>query len=68
MAKRTQPAHRRFRKWRGDRSQSVIGELLGVSQSTIARIESGEVTPSLRFAQAIAHHSGIPAEAWPCAR
>lgn len=39
-----------LRAWRGDRSQEDVGRVLGVHQSTVARLESGDQEPTAGLA------------------
>jgi DNA-binding XRE family transcriptional regulator len=57
-----------LKKYRKDVSirQTEFAEVVGVTQSTISKIESGEINPSLELAVAIERATGgaIPPSSW----
>ncbi|MGE5202862.1 MAG: hypothetical protein ACM3O6_12455 [Acidobacteriota bacterium] len=69
---RTKTARRRLADWMAEapreRTQTWIGERLGVSQSAVGQWLSGETRPSERLRKAVETMTGIEAAAWETAK
>ena len=59
-------AGERLKAWRGDRPQEEIAQSLKVDQTTVSRIERGDVLPGLALAIAIEELTDghVPAASW----
>jgi DNA-binding XRE family transcriptional regulator len=56
-----------FLDWRLERgmSQELVGEGLGIPQTTVSKLERGVALPTEFLARRIARIAGIPVSAWP---
>lgn len=57
-----------WRALRGRLSQVTAAEMLGVHQSTLSRIERGDLNPGRAQALEIQTHTGVPAQHWDVRR
>jgi transcriptional regulator with XRE-family HTH domain len=59
-----QPIGKLIRQWRGDRSQSTIAGILGISQTYVSDLENGVKEPGKHLAIKLSELTGYPLEAF----